>query len=114
MYFMRKLVCVFILFSMVGIFINSPLAADTALKKLGRGISNVASSPLEVWKRISDVNNENGPIAAFTWGLLNGIFRTGIRAIVGIYEVVTFPIPLPKDYEPIITDPEFFFEEGLE
>ena len=33
------------------------------------------------------------------------------RAVVGVYEIATFPIPLPKDYEPIITDPEFILQK---
>jgi putative exosortase-associated protein (TIGR04073 family) len=87
--------------------------ADTALKKLGRGAANVVTCPIEIVYRIGEVNKEDGPIAAYTWGLLNGIWRTGVRVVVGVYEVITFPLPLPKNYEPIIDDPEFFLNEGL-
>jgi hypothetical protein len=36
-----------------------------------------------------------------------------VRAVVGVYEIATFPIPLPKGYGPILKDPEFFFEEMI-
>jgi len=85
--------------------------ADTPIKKLGRGFCNIFTSPLELFKGIQDANNEGGFLAAFTWGILKGLFDTGVRAGVGVYEVVTFPIPFPKNFEPILSDPEFFAEE---
>ncbi len=87
--------------------------ADTPLKKLGRGVCNIVTCPLELLKGIQDAHNENGFFAALTWGVLKGAFNTGVRAVVGAYEVVTFPFPIPSDYEPILTDPEFFGEEAL-
>jgi len=85
--------------------------SDNALKKLGRGLANIGTAPLEIFKGISDVNEEHGVFAAFTWGILQGVFNTGKRAVVGVYETATFPVPLPKGYEPIIEDPEFFLEK---
>jgi len=85
----------------------------TALKKLGRGLANVLTCPYEVVYRIGEANDEDGVIAAFTWGIINGVFRVGYRAVVGVYEVATFPIPFPADYKPIITDPEFFLQDAL-
>jgi len=87
--------------------------ADTPIKKLGRGICNIVTAPLELFKGIQDANNDGGFLAAFSWGVLKGLFQTGVRAGVGVYEVVTFPIPFPKDFEPILVDPEFFGEDDL-
>jgi putative exosortase-associated protein (TIGR04073 family) len=87
--------------------------ADTALKKLGRGVANVATCPFEIYHRVGEVNKENGPIAAFTWGLLKGVYKMGVRGLVGVYEVLSFPMPYPENYGPILTDPEFFLEEGV-
>lgn len=83
---------------------------DDALKKLGRGICNCITFPLEIFEQIKRVNLSDGPMAGWTWGLLKGVGMTGVRAVVGVYEVATFPIPLPKHYEPILKDPEFFAE----
>ena len=106
---MKKIIPVLL----VALLISSVAFADGPIKKLGRGLANIVTCPLEVIKGISDANTENGPIAAVTFGLLKGIFNTGVRVAVGAYEVVTFPIPIPRDYSPILTDPEFFLEEGL-
>jgi len=84
---------------------------DDALKKLGRGICNCVTFPLEIFEQIKRTNASDGPMAGWTWGLLKGIGMTGVRAVVGVYEVVTFPLPLPKHYEPILKDPEFFAED---
>ena len=87
--------------------------ADTPMKKLGRGFCNILTCPLELFKGVQDVGNENGPLAAYSYGILEGLFNTVVRAAVGVYEVVTFPIPVPPDFEPILTNPEFFGEEDF-
>lgn len=81
------------------------------LHKLGRGICNSITFPLEIPLQISKTNVNAGPLAAFTWGILKGVGMAGLRAVVGVYEVATFPLPFPKCYKPILTDPEFMFED---
>ena len=84
---------------------------DTALKKLGRGLCNVITSPFEIPEQTQRVNNSDGPMAAVTYGFLKGVVMTGVRAVVGVYEIATFPIPFPRQYKPILKDPEFFLED---
>jgi len=107
---MKKIIAVV---AIISILFTGSAYADTMLKKLGRGMANVITCPLEVPYRMSETNEESGPFAAFTWGILDGFFRTGMRLVVGGYEILTFPIPFPWDYKPIIDDPEFFLEDGL-
>lgn len=80
------------------------------LKKLGRGMSNFLTFPFEVPYRIGRANESDGPYAAFTYGLVKGLTMSVYRALIGTYEILSFPLPLPEGYRPIITDPEFFFE----
>lgn len=90
----------------------APLAmANGPVEKLGRGVANVATSPLGLLKGIGDANEESGIFAGLTWGVLQGTVNVVKRAAVGVYEVATFPIPLPKDYAPILDEPEFFLEK---
>ena len=107
---MKKIV---VLISLIAILFASSAYADTPLKKLGRGMANIITCPIEIPYRIGRANEESGPFAAFTWGVLDGFFRTAARMLVGGYEVITFPLPFPSDYRPIIDDPEFFLEEGI-
>ena len=80
------------------------------IEKLGRGIANVLTCPFEIPKGIGDVDEEKGMFAAYTWGILQGTVNTLKRAVVGVFEVATFPIPIPADYKPVLTDPEYFME----
>jgi len=84
---------------------------DTALKKLGRGVCNIGTCPMEILEQTKRVNEEDGTLAALTYGAIKGVAMMGVRAVVGVYEVATFPLPFPKKYEPILKDPEFFSEE---
>lgn len=83
------------------------------LQKLGRGFANCLTFIMEIPQQISDVNKASGPLAGFTWGIVKGVGMAGLRAGVGIYEVVTFPLPCPAGYKAILTDPEYFFADNI-
>jgi putative exosortase-associated protein (TIGR04073 family) len=61
--------------------------------KLGRGISNMVLSALEVPLRIGKEMEKTDPTAALVAGTLKGVFWTGARLVVGAFETVTFLIP---------------------
>ena len=107
---MKSVFLVFFIFFLI-LAMAVPAYCDDAMKKLGRGICNALTFPLEIPEQINRTNNSDGPMAAMTYGLLKGVAMTGLRAVVGVYEIATFPIPFPKGYGPILTEPEFFFEE---
>ena len=74
-------------------------------RKLGRGFSNLLFGIVEVPNQISKVSADKGGGAAATYGVGKGIWRWFAREGVGLYEIVTFPIPV-KRYQPVIL-PEF-------
>jgi len=73
------------------------------IRKLGRGFSNVIFGVCEVGIQPVKMNQTEGGIAASTFGLLKGVFYFLTRVVVGVVEIVTFPVPLPgantKGYE---------------
>lgn len=77
------------------IFASTDTFAGDPIRKLGRGISNVAFGALEVPIKIYDVHEEEGGIAAATYGTLKGISYFVAREVVGVVEIVTFPVMLP-------------------
>ena len=83
---------------------------DGPVEKLSRGLSNVVTAPCEIPHQIGWVNDNSGFAAAASYGIVKGVCMTGVRALVGVYEIATFPIPAPGNFEPILTDPEFFFD----
>jgi putative exosortase-associated protein (TIGR04073 family) len=107
---MKKLIIAAIIFISFISFTGAGYC-DDPLKKLGRGICNILTCPLEIVKQSSDAANADGPWAGLTYGMLKGVGMTAVRAVVGVYEVGTFPFPVPKDYSPILNDPEFFWED---
>ena len=108
---MPKKVIITAIILLFAVSMTTPGYCDDALKKLGRGLCNIATCPLELPKQTSDVSNAEGPMAGLTYGVVKGLGMIGVRAVVGVYETVTFLIPFPRYYKPILTDPEFFLED---
>lgn len=71
------------------------LSAGDPIRKLGRGICNVAFGVCEVPLKIYYVNQEDGGLAAVTYGPLKGVAYCVAREVVGVIDIVTFPMPLP-------------------
>ncbi len=56
-------------------------------------------------------NEAEGVASGLTKGAVVGIFNTVVRAFAGVYEIATFPVPVPQGYEPILDDPKFLAKE---
>ena len=105
----RKRAAVIVALILIGLFsIHSTCFAQNMLRKLGRGLANITTGVIEIPKAVQETFYEEGPVAAGSWGLIDGVYKFFARTIVGVYEVLTFPIPLPADYAPIV-EPEFLF-----
>ena len=79
-------------------------------KKLGRGLANTAFGWLDIPKGIQEVGDQNNFIAGITWGPIYGTGNAIVRTLAGVYEVATFPIAWPADFEPLV-QPEFVLNE---
>lgn len=111
---MRKSVAALLVLVVI-IFNVSPGYCETpAFRKFRRGFCNMCTFPMEVGKQMSVVGEAHGIGWAATVGLVKGILFSAARAVTGVYETVTFPLPLPAGYKPIMNDPEFFWTEPFE
>ena len=104
-----KILSITLLVSLAFGFVASYSYAQDPLKKLCRGALNATTAILEIPKNIRDAGKEGGVGMALTYGAVKGVFWFVGRTLVGLYEIVTFPIPIPRYYEPILLDPEYFF-----
>ncbi len=105
---MRKVLSLVLVVLLVSNFILArDCFAQDPLKKLGRGISNLCLGWIEIFTTIEDTGKSDGIVGAVTYGVLKGLAKGIQRTFVGAYETITFPIPAPKDYKPILTKPEF-------
>ncbi len=106
----KKLLTVIVVLLTVVILAGNcrPAYAGDPIRKFGRGVTNIATGWLEVFKEIGLQVEKSGDMAGLFVGPFKGIAKAIGRTAVGIYDVVTFLIPVPGDYEPLI-EPEFLF-----
>lgn len=81
----------------------------TRERKFQRGLLNVAFAPVELTTELEKVKKKDSLIPTWITGGAAGVISMVIRAFTGIYEILTFPIPSPKNYEPAYK-PEFALE----
>lgn len=79
---------------------------DAMMEKLGRGLVNILTGWIEIPKNIAKSWRETDPFTGFIVGGIKGIGWGFARTMVGVYETVTFPFPIPRDYEPLM-EPEY-------
>lgn len=79
-----------------------------AFEKLGRGLSNVLFGwlevPLNIDKRYAPSDTGGSVLTGTAVGLFKGLVRTG----VGAYETVTFFLPYPENFAPILPTLPYF------
>lgn len=84
---------------------DDPPSGQNALRKLGRGIANVLFGIVELPNQITKATSEHGG-GGLPYGVGKGFVRWFGREVTGAYDIVTFPIPFPKGYKPVMK-PEF-------
>ena len=76
-------------------------------KKLGRGLNNTLDVVRlgELRRTMEQSALFDGGDYSYTSGFVKGFNRTVARTCLGVYEVVTFPLPTPgHGYDPLFTD----------
>ena len=109
----RSMGVVFLLAVMVALTARPVFAAETgelATRKMFRGIANAATGWMEIPKQMSLTWQDSGPGVGLSWGLVKGIGYAIARSVGGAYEIVTFPLPIPEDYKPIM-EPEYVLSD---
>ena len=84
-------------------------AKGTPVRKLQRGFVNIALSPIEITTELAKDEKTQSAIPSWATGFGRGsLFMVG-RALAGVYDMLTAPIPFPGDYGPLVY-PEFPWE----
>lgn len=79
--------------------------AHTAAQKFGRGLAGMTCGFLEIPGNIVKETRAKGPVG-FPIGLATGLGMTVTRELVGVYEFISAPFPVPSGFRPILT-PEY-------
>lgn len=78
----------------------------SSARKLGRGAANLGLGVIALPRTVYHTTRERGPFMGVTWGLVKGLGLVVTTELVGVWEVVTVPFQMPRDWKPVI-DPEF-------
>ena len=100
-----KLINALIVSSILMMPAASNIQADTAEQKFGRGLAGMTCGFLEVPGNIVKDTETEGAVG-FPIGLFKGVGMLVSRELVGVYEFVTAPFPIPANYRPILR-PEY-------
>jgi putative exosortase-associated protein (TIGR04073 family) len=88
------------------------MVPPAAAQKAVRGLANTGLGVVvELPKIVYYDTLEDGPLYGLTVGVLEGLSWGIARTLVGIYEVVTFPFPIPEGHRPIYT-PSYPYQPG--
>lgn len=79
--------------------------ADTAAHKFGRGLAGMTCGVLELPGNIVKETEAKGAVG-FPIGLATGVGMIVTRELVGVYEFITAPFPVPAGFRPILK-PEY-------
>lgn len=85
-----------------------------AVTKLGRGVANTMFGWLEVPETIHARWTPNDLGTGFFTGLGVGILKGVVRTGVGLYEMVTFFLPYPEGFAPILPPSGYFQRDKRE
>lgn len=100
-------------YTMIIFFCLTSISHAGAFKKLGRGLANTFTGWIEIFATIEKKFEEEEYMVAIFYGLPEGVVKALARTGIGIYEIVTFPIPIPSNYE-VILEPEFVIQRPYE
>ena len=107
---MKKAVSI-LLVVVVMLSFSSLVYAKTPADKFVRGIANVVTGGLEIPRTMGEEwKNSKNAAAGMFCGFFKGIALAVARTGSGIWDVLTFPVATPKDYEPIYT-PDYVFDK---
>ena len=80
--------------------------------KLSRGAANLVTGWIEVPKQIYRVGKEEGWLIGALRGPIDGVGMCVARTLAGAYEILSFPLPLPFQYQPML-QPEYVWQADL-
>ena len=94
---------------LLGLATAAPAKEMTATRKFGRGLAGLTLGILELPGNMAQEWRNDGPLSGLTVGFVMGLVKVPARTLVGTYELLTGPFPLPAGYEPMLT-PEYPWE----
>lgn len=97
------------------VFASNSFGAGGPVDKAKRGIISVVTAPIEIPKEIRAhwIKGSEKTYHVGVWilcGFVKGTVMMTARIGSGVWDVVTFPIKTPKNYEPLLK-PDYVFDQ---
>lgn len=97
------------------ILFSNAFAANNPIQKLGRGISNVITAPVEIPREIRAhwIDGSAKTYHIVVWvlcGVIKGTVMTAARIGSGAWDIVSFPVSIPSNNEPLLK-PRYVFND---
>jgi putative exosortase-associated protein (TIGR04073 family) len=92
--------------AVLAVCLAAPAQAYDMGNKACRGAAGLIAGFLELSGNMVETSNKQGVPMGLTAGFVKGVFMVPVREVIGIFELLTFPLEVKKGYEPLI-DPEF-------
>jgi len=91
---------------LAGVLLAAPARAQDAPRKFVRGLAGMTLSFLELPGNMVKETRERGAGEGIPLGFAKGLGMIIPRTLVGVWEFLSAPFPVPAGYEPIL-HPEF-------
>lgn len=110
---MKIILVVVLIFSCI--CADNVMAASEPVKKIKRGVVNVVTSPLEIPKEVRShwIKGSEKTYHILVWiacGVVKGTVMTAARIGSGVWDIVSAPLSVPEDNEPLLK-PDYVFEQ---
>ena len=92
----------FLLFASVSALYTPPDACAGPARKFSRGFMNTSTGWVEIFTTAHEHYMERRNIAGLIYGIPLGFLKGFLRTGAGLYEMLTFPFPMPSDYSPVL------------
>jgi putative exosortase-associated protein (TIGR04073 family) len=81
--------------------------------KLVRGVANTFTGWVEIPKQVYLETTEGSIPTGTVKGIVQGVGMAFARTTAGLYDIATFPIPVPWHYQPLF-EPEYVWQDEVE
>ena len=79
-----------------------------AFQKGGRGLSNIFGGFMEIPLNVQKYYSTSDTAGSMFTGAAVGVVKAVVRTAVGFYETITFFLPYPENYAPILPTLEYY------
>lgn len=77
---------------------------SSPIDRLNSGFMNILTGPFELFYQPKEEIKRTNYVRGLLPGVFRGVTWFAVREAVGLFEIVTFPLPLKPHLEPINTD----------